>query len=218
MLSWISLLPDPIDVPENEQVTVQGHTFSFLTAFLSRTRKVDIPFPKRYGLARFLLSCAERACYDWVHRWHPLHLNLLGIWKADDLELAWWLLLVKHLSVGGQLSHSPEASATRIYWWSMEQIRHIAVHRREYDTKVIRYVVDLTTNTNNRQLTSDIEQALESLYAEECDNEALHLDWLYGEAPQIPIVTLSKDTKAALDMTLGLIPSTPGTPHQVLGS
>ncbi len=171
LLSWVSPLPHPGDIPENEEATVQGPAFLFLTAFLSSIRKVDIPFPQRYGLARFLLSCAERACYAWVYRWYPLHLDLLSIWKADDLELGPWILLVKHLSNRGQLTHPPEASATRKYWCSgsLEEIRHIAVHRLEYDTRVIRCVVNLAVNTNNRQLASDIEQVLKSLYIEECD-------------------------------------------------
>jgi len=148
-----------------------------------------------------------------------LHLDLLGIWNADELELGWWLLLVKTLSISGQLTHPPEASATGNYWCSksIEQIRHIAVHRLEYDTRVVRYVVNLASNTNNSQLTSHIEQVLKSLYEEECDNTALHLDWLFGEAPQIQPNPLSEDAKSVLDTALGLSPSIPGTPHEVLG-
>lgn len=219
MLSWVSPLPDPGDVPENGQATVQGPAFSFLAAFLSNIRKVDIPFPQRYGLARFLLSCAERACYAWVHRWHPSYLDFLSIWKADDLELGWWIPLVKHLSIRGQLTHPPEASATREYWYSsyLEEIRHIAVHRLEYDTGVIRCVVNLAVNTNNRQLTSDIEQVLESLYIEECNRAYYQLDWLFQEEPQDQPSPLPEDAKVALHTTLGLLPTTPSTPHQLLG-
>jgi len=217
--SWISPLPDPVDIPETNRVAVHDQTFPFLTAFLSRTRKVDVPFPQRYGLARFLLSCAERACHAWVRRWHPLHLELLSIREADDLELAWWLLLVKHLSVIGQQTHPPEASATRSKWCSEDvgQIRHIAVHRQEYDTRVIRHVVNLAVNTNDSQLVSDIEQVLESLYIDECDSAAYHLDWLFQEEPHNQPDRLSEDAKVALNTTLGLLPTTPGTPHQVLG-
>lgn len=219
LLCWVSPLPHPGDIPGNEEATVQGPAFLFLTAFLSSIRKVDIPFPQRYGLARFLLSCAERACYAWVHRWHPLHLDLLSIWKADDLELGPWILLVKHLSNHGQLTHRPEASATRKYWCSgsLEEIRHIAVHRLEYDTRVIRCVVNLAVNINNRQLASDIEQVLKSLYIEECDRVLYHLDWLFQEKPQNQPKPLPEDAKVALDKTLGLLPTTPSTPHQILG-
>ena len=87
LLSWVSPLPDYTYIPEANRTTVQRLEFHFLSAFLSETCKVDLPFLMRQGLANFLLGCTEKACHAWMQKWHPLHLELLGIREPDELDL-----------------------------------------------------------------------------------------------------------------------------------
>ena len=203
VLSWVSPLPHNSTILEANRIAVGEETFPFLSAFLSETRMVDLPFQKRHGLARFLLSCTEQACYLWMKKWHPLHLELLGIREADELELRWWLHLVKRLSSEFRYTHPPEACITEDYWCSIsvERIRHIAVHRQGYNTNVIRDVVKLIATTKNVQLVRDIEKVIETLYA------------LESKDPQYPV---SESARVALDSALWFSFTEPTTPLELL--
>ena len=202
--SWVSPLPHSSTILEANRIAVGEETFSFLSAFFSETRMVDLPFQKRHGLARFLLSCTEQACYLWMKKWHALHLELLGIRDADELELRWWLYLVRQLSNEFRYTHPPEADLSEDYWCSMsvERIRHIAVHRQEYNTNAIRDVVQLIAATKNVQLVRNIEKVIETLYA------------LESKDPHYPV---SESAKIALDSALWFSFTEPTTPLELLG-
>ena len=199
--SWVSPLPHSSTIPEAKRIAVGEETFPFLSAFFFKTRQVDLPFQKRQGLARFLLSCIEQACYLWVKKWHPLYHDLLGIREADELELHWLLCLVTRLN--STHSSPPEAKLPEGYWCThfVEQIRHIAVHRQEYNTNVIRSVVEYIAGTKNVQLVRDIEKVIETLYA------------LESKDPQYPV---PESARVALDSALWLSFTEPTTPIELL--
>lgn len=204
LLSWVSPLPDYDTIPEANRIAVQSETFIFLSAFLFESRVVNLPFPKRHGLARFLLSCTESAFYKWTKKWHPKHLELLGIREADELELSWWIELTEELSRAHQVTFPPEAYIHSHFWCgkSVEQIRHIAAHRERYNTRTIRSVVDLMIATDDVQLIRDVEHVLQILYA------------LESQDPKYP---LSDGDQIVLDKALGFTPTVPKTPQQLMG-
>lgn len=202
--SWVSPLPEYDTIPEADRIELQGETFPFLSCFLSEPRQVDLPFPKRHGLARFLLTCTEKTFYRWMRQWRPSHLELLGIWEADELELERWILLVKHLGGSNQYDLPPEANVTQQYWCSktIESIRHTAVHRHEYTTSIIRCIVEVMLITNDLHLIQEVEQMLRTLFSTETQ------DLSYS---------VTDNDIQALDCAISFSPARSSTPHRLLG-
>lgn len=217
--SWSAPLQDFALIPEANRITAGGRTFEFLSAVLWKKREVDLPFLKRHELARYLLRCVEKSFFAWMQKWHPLHLILLDIREADDIELPWWSLIVGTLSTTteSRLNLPKEADIldTPSSIKYLEQIRHIAVHQLNYDTTIIRCVVAFVVQAGNFQLVSEMDQVLEALYSEARDDATYHLQLLFGEEPEL-LHPVPQTSKTAMDLALGIVPSAPTTPHEVL--
>ena len=194
-LSWVSPLPDLSTLAEADIITAGGETFTFISRFLAEKRVGGISFRHRHGLISFLLHVVTASAFDFVYRYAPHDLALMQIQHQDQLELKWWLSLISNI-----LHSNPKPVGTEdINWdllqksiadWAVGQVRHTAVHRLNYGTDVILYVVKFILAFNDIKRFRQVERTVRILYGTVSDN-----------------LVVTDEERAALDTTLALYPT-----------
>ncbi|KAL8981908.1 MAG: hypothetical protein Q9177_005434 [Variospora cf. flavescens] len=146
------------DAPNRLEFSAFGKHLPFLSRFLVTTRLVDVGCRKKQALVVFLMKRLENAYYMYAHEHFPRHMEYLQILSADDMELPAWKALVFDFD--------------RRYFRSMKrneqvhQIRHIAVHRENYDTSIVKAAAIEAEFLGDDVLINQIDIILRVLYAD----------------------------------------------------
>lgn len=162
--------------------------------FHYRERASGISFEKRHAIINLLLRTVTASAFDAMQRWAPKELVLLQVQHADQLELQWWLALLS------SISHQwPKPATTEGTDWDLlgecighlavGQVRHKAVHREYYTTKLVKHAVKFLIALNDLKRFELVEKTIRSLYATLSGN-----------------IVASEEENSALDSALALHP------------
>ncbi|KAL8857811.1 MAG: hypothetical protein Q9178_005711 [Gyalolechia marmorata] len=145
----------------------------FLSRFLSTRREVDIHGDRKHKLAMFLARVCEEASFAFVSRHRPEMLTLLQISTPDQVEFEVWITLV------GYIRDCSRTLNDRCRWpdpdiWSafptpqetdnITRLRHVAVHRWDYNSKLIEDVVWYLEKLSDQTRLRQVGKALRELY------------------------------------------------------
>ncbi|KAL9582431.1 MAG: hypothetical protein Q9212_003304 [Teloschistes hypoglaucus] len=149
---------------------------NFLNQFLSERRYVNIHPERKHRLAMFLHRICEEASFAYVALQEPLMLSTLRLNTADQVELSVWITLIGNMrrvnkSLGDghswpnplQRTDTVESNSDNV-----SRLRHVAVHRWEYSSKLIEDVVAYLERLHDTDRRAQVEDALEELYHDEC--------------------------------------------------
>ncbi|KAI4120679.1 MAG: hypothetical protein LQ338_006843 [Usnochroma carphineum] len=149
-------VPDPTALEHQSEISAHGKYLEFLSLFLSSDRQLDIGFPKRHALIVFLMASLEKAFCAYAHMMVPEEDDVLQILCADELEPQVWRAFLSDTPDFGDITNNE----------GINQIRHIAVHRFDYDTSVIRAAVDEAYFLDNDTMIEEIDIILRVFYAD----------------------------------------------------
>ena len=168
-LTWTSPLPEISSVAEADVIKIGGESFEFLSRFLADKRQSGIPFEQSHGLVNFLLRAVTACAFDTMQRWAPKDLILMQVQGPDQLELQWWLRLLSDISY--TCPKPAETAGTdwdllsaSISDWAVGQVRHMAVHRLSYSTKLVRDSVNFLIALNDLERFRQVERTVRALY------------------------------------------------------
>ena len=193
--TWTSALPEFCTLADANVIRADGQTFEFISQFLADDRFGDIPFERSHGMVNFLLQIVTASIFETLQRWIPHQLLLLQVYHPDQLELVWWLYLLHEkqhecvkpaVTAGTNWDLLRESSGE----FAVGQLRHAAVHRRQYSTSLIKDSVSILIALNDVNRFREVEQVIRVLYGT-----------LSGRIP------VTDDQIATLDAALALYPS-----------
>ena len=141
-----------------------------------------------------LLRTVTASAFDAMQRFAPQELVLLQLRYPDQLELQWWLSLLSSV----RCQYPKPATTEGTDWdllgecighYAVGQIRHKAIHREHYTTRLIKYAIKFLIALNDLKRSELVEKTVESLYRT-----------LSGD------IVVSGEEKSALDSALSLYP------------
>ncbi|KAL8788875.1 MAG: hypothetical protein Q9195_007089 [Heterodermia aff. obscurata] len=168
-LTWTSPLPEISSIAETDSIKVAGENYEFISRFLADDRKGDIPFEQSHGLVNLLLRVVTACAFDTMQRWAPKDLLLMQIQGPDQLELQWWLSLLSDF----RYRYPEPAETAGTDWdllgasigdWSVGQVRHKAIHRWSYSTRLIKDSVNFLIALNDLERFRQVESTVRVLY------------------------------------------------------
>ncbi|KAL9614045.1 MAG: hypothetical protein Q9167_001460 [Letrouitia subvulpina] len=205
--SWGAPLVCLNEVEQSEKFTFEGEVLDFLSRFLAERRRIDIPFSERHGLINFLENALEQCCFDWYKKWAPEELDLAGIKVADDLDLEAWGYIIERLMERRRADPKIISAEAVTFdpadglFYGAQDIRHNAVHRREYYPTLIRRAVRIACALRDRRLVDQIESVLRVLHHRHSDEDAY---------------MITPENEAVAEAALQVIPTTVKTAHQLV--
>ncbi|KAL8918477.1 MAG: hypothetical protein Q9172_005400 [Xanthocarpia lactea] len=149
----------------------------FLSRFLSTRRQVDIHGDRKHKLAMFLARVCEEASFAFVSRHDPGMLPLLQISTPDQVEFEVWITLVGHVRRRNRALDDgcrwPDPDSWSAFPNPREsdnvtRLRHVAVHRWDYNSKLIEDVVWYLEKLSDQTRLRQVGKALRELYYDEC--------------------------------------------------
>ncbi|KAI4161184.1 MAG: hypothetical protein LQ342_005079 [Letrouitia transgressa] len=165
------------EVEQSERFIFEGEVLDFLSRFLAERRRIDIPFSERHGLINFLENALEQCCFNWYKKWASEELDLAGIEAADYLDLEAWGYFIERLMERRRADPKIISAEAVTFdpadglFYGAEDIRHDAVHRREYYSTLIRRAVRTACALRDRRLVSQIESVLRVLHYRHLESE-----------------------------------------------
>ncbi|KAG7007426.1 hypothetical protein G7Y79_00010g029270 [Physcia stellaris] len=166
--TWAAPLPALSDIAKSDLIVVDGEVCVFLSQFLSERRVGGVSFKERHGLLVLLLRLVTASIHDAVQRLDPVKLILLRVQGPDQLELKWWLDLLGDLDPGWlnpQHSEPFDWELLRDCRWRIENLRHDAVHRRPYDTYLVKNAVNFLIALKDLERFRQVERTIRTLYS-----------------------------------------------------
>lgn len=161
--TWAAPLPALSDIAKSDLIVVDGEVCVFISRFLSERRVGGVPFKERHGLLVLLLRLVTASAYGAVQRWDPVKLILLQVQGPDQLELKWLLDLLWELDP--QHSELFDWELLRDCRWRIEDLRHDAVHRRPYDTYLVKNAVNFLIALKELDCFRQVERTIRTLYS-----------------------------------------------------
>lgn len=168
-LTWVSPLPEFFSLAEADIIKAGGENSEFLSRFLADKREGDITFEQSHGLVNSLLRAVTACAFDTIQRWAPHDLLLMEVQGPDQLELQWWLRMLSDIS-----HRCPKPAETVGTDWELlsasiadravGQVRHTAVHRLSYSTKLIKDSVNFLIALNDLERFRQVERTVRTLY------------------------------------------------------
>ena len=168
-LTWVSPLPEFCSLAEADIIKAGGKNFEFISRFLADKREGDITFEQSHGLVNFLLRAVTACAFDIMKRWAPYDLLLMQVQGPDQLELQWWLRMLSDIShrcpkPAETAGTDWELLSASIADWAVGQVRHSAVHRLRYSTKLIKDSVNFLIALNDLERFKQVEGTVKTLY------------------------------------------------------
>ncbi|KAI4174888.1 MAG: hypothetical protein LQ348_006274 [Seirophora lacunosa] len=157
LLSFSTPVTDGADPRDRVNFTAFGKNLPILSRLLATNRQVDIEFSQRQALIVFLMERLEIAHWTYAREKFPQQMEALHILSADQLDLPAWKAFVSELNRGDFRTKRNKL----VY-----EIRHIAVHRRTYDTNIVKAAVIEAEFLGDGRLTKQIDVILRVLYAD----------------------------------------------------
>ncbi|KAL8897219.1 MAG: hypothetical protein Q9207_007322 [Kuettlingeria erythrocarpa] len=141
-----------------------GVDLECLCRFFETNRQVDIGFRKSHALIVYLMEGLEKAYFAYAQQKLPAELELLQVLSADEFEPHVWRAFLS-LYFGFDYMFSCDTP--------VQDLRHSAVHRRAYDTNLIRAVVQQALRVRAFNLVKNIETIIGVFYT---DATLSHID------------------------------------------
>ncbi|KAL8961506.1 MAG: hypothetical protein Q9193_001945 [Seirophora villosa] len=157
LLSFSTPVTDGADPRGRLGFTAFGTNLPILSRLLATRRPLDIEFSQRQALIVFLMDRLENAHWTYAREKFPHEMEALHILSADQLELPAWKAFVSELNRGDF-----QTKRNKLVY----EIRHIAVHRRTYNTNVVKAAVIEAEFLGDDRLVEQIDVILRVLYAD----------------------------------------------------
>ncbi|KAI4118186.1 MAG: hypothetical protein LQ345_001706 [Seirophora villosa] len=157
LLSFSTPVIDGADPRGRLGFTAFGKNLPNLSRLLGTNRQLDIKFSQRQALIVFLVERLENAHWTYAREKFPHEMEALHILSADQLDLPAWKAFVSELNRGDFRTKRNKL----VY-----EIRHIAVHRRTYDTNIVKAAVIEAEFLGDDRLIKQIDVILWVLYAD----------------------------------------------------
>ncbi|KAL9010020.1 MAG: hypothetical protein Q9173_005004 [Seirophora scorigena] len=157
LLSFSTPVTDGPDPRGRLGFTAFGKNLPILSRLLATNRHLDINFSQRQALIVFLMERLENAHWTYAREKFPHKMEALHILSADQMDLPAWKAFVSELNRGVFRMKRNEL----VY-----EIRHIAVHRRTYDTNIVKAAVIEAAFLGDDRLIKQIDILLRVLYAD----------------------------------------------------
>ena len=168
-ISWSDPLTDSVEAIEFLNAKILTSDYPFLTRFLCRKRKIDLPFQRRHQLITFVLNTIQEACYDFMRTHFPEQLELARIPCFDAIDIFDMIAFIE----GMQFQHPnilaqgtwPDPSIANIPGTqSVGDVRHAALHRLRYSTRLLLHAVCLLHQLHDRPRLESLQHVLQHLY------------------------------------------------------
>ncbi|KAL8724568.1 MAG: hypothetical protein Q9166_007878 [cf. Caloplaca sp. 2 TL-2023] len=173
-------LPSFTDPLPKLSTSSQNGEQDFLSRFLSERRLVDIHPARKHDLANFLARICEEASFEHLMVHDPTRLSLLRLETPDQLELQPWIDLIGRVRYPSGSADDGSRWPWADVWCEREiresdnvaKLRQVAVHRWDYDTKLIEDVVDYLAKLKDEERRRQVQDAVRELYEDECAAKA----------------------------------------------
>ena len=94
-IPWNDPLTEPVEAIEFLNMKIPSSEYPFLTGFLCRKRRVDLPFEKRHQLITFVLNTIQESCYDFMRSNFPEQLQYTRIYCSDAIDIFDWIAFIE---------------------------------------------------------------------------------------------------------------------------
>ncbi len=134
-----------------------GVDLECLSRFFETNRQVDIDFRRRHALIVYLMEGLEKAYFAYAQKKLPAELEHLQVLSADEFEPHVWRAFLS-LYFGFDYMFSCDTP--------VNDLRHDAVHRRAYDTNLIRAVVQQALRVRDYNFVKNIDIIIGVFYTD----------------------------------------------------
>ncbi|KAI4168636.1 MAG: hypothetical protein LQ343_006217 [Gyalolechia ehrenbergii] len=140
--------------------------FGVLLSFLETRRTVDIPVLQKLGLAHYLRRTTEATSFDWFRHWMPQQVDSLMLAHPDQLDIPSWAMLLRDSldKVPAEALGLPDRSDYLRHLEDISQIRHDAVHRKDFSTENILRAVRHALAFKDETRAKELQQVVKALY------------------------------------------------------